>query len=56
MRKTINRFQRRFEYVEDSLHSQGRQIQNASLTEMEQLWEAAKKKEQLKNSGQVTEI
>jgi len=56
LRKTINRFQRRFEYVEDSLHSQGRQIQNASLTEMEQLWEAAKKKEQLKNSGQVTEI
>jgi tetrapyrrole methylase family protein/MazG family protein len=48
LRKTITRFQQRFEYVEDSLHKQGRQIQNASLAEMDQLWEAAKVKEREK--------
>ena len=56
LRKTINRFQHRFEYVENSLHSQGRQMQNASLAEMDLLWEMAKKKERLKDSGQVTEM
>ncbi len=48
LRKTINRFQQRFAYVEDSLHAQGRQMQNASLVEMDQLWEAAKEKESLR--------
>jgi tetrapyrrole methylase family protein/MazG family protein len=48
LRKTINRFQQRFEYVEDSLHNQGRQMQNASLAEMDQLWEGAKEKERRK--------
>lgn len=48
LRKTINRFQQRFEYVEDTLHSQGRQMQNASLTEMDLLWEAAKARERSK--------
>jgi tetrapyrrole methylase family protein/MazG family protein len=48
LRKTINRFQQRFKFVEDSLHSQGQQMQNTSLDEMNMLWEAAKVKEREK--------
>jgi tetrapyrrole methylase family protein/MazG family protein len=55
LRKTINRFQKRFEYVEERLHSEGRQMQNATLAEMDQLWEAAKEMERLKDCRQVTE-
>ena len=49
LRKTIHRFQQRFEYVEDSLHGQGRQMQQASLEEMDLLWEEAKKIEKARN-------
>ena len=42
LRKTLNRFQKRFSYVEDSLHSQGKQMQNTTLEEMDLLWEQAK--------------
>jgi len=45
LRKTINRFQQRFLHVEESLHAQGRQMNNASLMEMDALWEEAKKLE-----------
>jgi tetrapyrrole methylase family protein / MazG family protein len=45
LRKTIARFQKRFTFVEDSLHSQDRQMQNASFEEMDLLWELAKKEE-----------
>lgn len=43
LRKTINRFQTRFEYVEESLHGQGRRMNDTPLEEMDQLWEEAKK-------------
>jgi tetrapyrrole methylase family protein/MazG family protein len=48
LRKTIKRFQKRFEHVEDGLHHQGRQMQNATLAEMNKLWEEAKEKERMK--------
>ncbi|MFA7060711.1 MAG: nucleoside triphosphate pyrophosphohydrolase [Pedobacter sp.] len=45
LRKTINRFEQRFQHVEDTLHSQGRQMNNATLEEMDTLWEEAKQLE-----------
>lgn len=43
LRKTITRFQKRFEFVEDSLHNQGRRMIETPLQEMDQLWEEAKR-------------
>jgi tetrapyrrole methylase family protein/MazG family protein len=43
--KTIGRFTRRFGHIEDTLHAAGRQLNEASLEEMDLLWEEAKKKE-----------
>jgi len=45
LRKTITRFQNRFSHIEESLHTNGRHIQDASLHEMEALWSEAKKVE-----------
>ncbi len=45
LRKTINRFQKRFSHVEDTLHSQGKQMQDTPLEEMDKLWEQAKRLE-----------
>jgi tetrapyrrole methylase family protein/MazG family protein len=42
LRKTIARFQTRFQYVEDSLHSSGLQMNSTPLAEMDRLWEEAK--------------
>jgi tetrapyrrole methylase family protein/MazG family protein len=42
LRKTISRFQKRFEYVENALVSQGIQMQDATLAETDSLWEQAK--------------
>jgi tetrapyrrole methylase family protein/MazG family protein len=42
LRKTITRFQKRFSYVETELLHQGVPMQNASLEEMDLLWEKAK--------------
>jgi len=42
LRKTINRFQRRFSYVETDLLSRGVSMQSATLEEMDELWEKAK--------------
>jgi len=46
LRKTITRFQLRFQFVEDSLHAQGRHMNDTPLNEMDLLWEEAKKREQ----------
>jgi tetrapyrrole methylase family protein/MazG family protein len=51
LRKTISRFQQRFKHVEDSLHSQGRQMNTTPLDEMDRLWEEAKKLEGGHNGG-----
>ena len=45
LRKTITRFQKRFQYVEDSLHAQGRQMSTTPLADMDRLWEEAKRLE-----------
>lgn len=54
LRKTIHRFQNRFQHIENSLHARGQQIQSTSLEEMDCLWEEAKKREQ-EASGEQTE-
>jgi len=45
LRKTISRFISRFNYVEDSLHAQGKTLPDASLEQMDRLWDEAKKAE-----------
>ncbi|MBI5483397.1 MAG: nucleoside triphosphate pyrophosphohydrolase, partial [Deltaproteobacteria bacterium] len=45
LRKTIGRFQKRFSYVEDALHRQGRQMCDATPEEMDALWEQVKTEE-----------
>lgn len=45
LRKTINRFQNRFGYIEEQMHSRGINLRDASLDELDVLWEAAKYKE-----------
>lgn len=42
LRKTIGRFQKRFSYIEDALQQQGRHPGEATLEEMDALWEQAK--------------
>lgn len=42
LRKTINRFQKRFSFVETELLRQGVPMQSATLAEMDLLWEKAK--------------
>ncbi len=43
--KTISRFTQRFAHIEETLKSGGREMKDASLEEMELLWEEAKGKE-----------
>ena len=56
LRKTISRFQQRFQHVEDSLHVQGRQMSSTPLEEMDRLWEEAKELEKRISTVQVTEM
>lgn len=42
LRKTISRFETRFSHIEETLHSRGVNLKDASTGEMEQLWEEAK--------------
>ncbi len=44
--KTIGRFTRRFAFVEEAIHAAGRQMKDATLEEMDRLWEEAKRREQ----------
>jgi tetrapyrrole methylase family protein/MazG family protein len=43
LRQANQRFRRRFKYIEQAARSQGRQVSDLSLDEMDQLWEAAKR-------------
>jgi tetrapyrrole methylase family protein / MazG family protein len=45
LRKTIARFTKRFSHVEDTLHARGMAMQQATLEEMDVLWEEAKRME-----------
>jgi len=46
LRKTNRKFRRRFQYLEDRLREQGRKPAEASLDEMESLWQESKRQEQ----------
>lgn len=43
LRKTIGKFITRFHYVERAITGQGREVQGASMQELERLWQEAKK-------------
>ncbi len=45
LRKTNRKFRRRFEYLEERLREQGRKPSDASLDEMELLWQESKRQE-----------
>lgn len=43
LRKTVQKFDRRFRFIERALSEQGRRMEGCSLDELDALWEAAKK-------------
>ena len=45
LRKTNRKFRRRFSQVEEGLEAGGKTLQQASIDEMEALWQAAKHNE-----------
>jgi ATP diphosphatase len=45
LRETNAKFERRFAYIERTLAAQGRSLEQATLTEMDALWNAAKREE-----------
>jgi len=45
LRRTIDKFQRRFQYIERELPKRGMKLGEASLEEMDKLWEEVKKEE-----------
>lgn len=51
LRATNAKFERRFAYIERALEAQGRTLEQASLAEMDALWNAAKRDEKLAPEG-----
>ncbi len=45
LRKTIDKFQRRFQYIERELPKRGLRLGEASLEEMDRLWDEVKRQE-----------
>ncbi|RMH68573.1 MAG: nucleoside triphosphate pyrophosphohydrolase [Gemmatimonadetes bacterium] len=45
LRRTTDKFMRRFYYIEQILHERGEDLHNATLEEMDEIWEAAKQLE-----------
>jgi MazG family protein len=45
LERSNRKFHRRFRYVESAIKNQGRELKNASLAEMDALWEEAKRSE-----------
>jgi len=45
LRKTNQKFKERFEYIEKTLTDQGNSLKNASLEEMDRIWEESKNRE-----------
>ena len=43
LRRANRKFRERFEYIEQALRADGRTLEDATLEEMEALWQAAKK-------------
>jgi phosphoribosyl-ATP pyrophosphohydrolase len=48
LRKTVEKFMRRFHYIETSLRKKGKSFHQSNLIEMDQLWEEAKKRKKNK--------
>lgn len=46
LKKTNRKFKRRFQWIEDQLRASGRAPQQASMEELESLWQAAKQQEE----------
>jgi ATP diphosphatase len=42
LRKTNRKFKQRFNYVEEQVRARGRKLEQSSLDEMEELWQASK--------------
>ncbi len=42
LRRTNRKFKRRFQQMEAGLHARGKRVQEASIEEMEELWQASK--------------
>ena len=42
LKKTNRKFRRRFKFIEDELKREGTSLENASLKEMDDLWNKAK--------------
>jgi ATP diphosphatase len=53
LRGTNAKFERRFGYIEQTLASQGRSLEGASLAEMDALWDEAKHSERLASGANV---
>lgn len=45
LEKTIEKFASRFRYIKESLRKEGKSIHGSNITEMDRLWEEAKRKE-----------
>jgi len=48
LRRTLRKFTSRFHYIEISLHQRGRSLHQSNLTEMDRLWNEAKKRKKKK--------
>ena len=51
LKKTIDKFQRRFQYIESELPKRGMKLGEASLEEMDKLWDEIKQKEKEKRKS-----
>jgi Protein containing tetrapyrrole methyltransferase domain and MazG-like (predicted pyrophosphatase) domain len=51
LRKTNRKFKRRFQWMEDRLHDSGRSPEQASMDELESLWQRAKAHEKQEKSA-----
>jgi MazG family protein len=51
LRKTNRKFKRRFQWMEDRLHDSGRSAEQASMDELESLWQRAKAHEKQEKSA-----
>ena len=52
LKKTNRKFKRRFQWMEEQLRASGRTPQQASMNELESLWQQAKQQEHTVNSSQ----
>jgi len=51
LRKTISKFEARFQFIEKMLQEQGKSLQEASLEEMDRIWESTKTVKKEKNKS-----